>query len=253
MKPSALNPLMQRPKGHVGTPVRHGLLTHYGLAAVLAFGVSLAHGQAQNVPASTSSASPQGPATLPHTMPGHFRPQSMPGHAMHGHHAGGGHGSHHQHDSMYAHGHGPGSQPGGGMYAHGHGHRMGEGAATGFSRMLQGLGLDEAQRDRIFGIRHAAAPALREKGKAMRAAHQELAAVAMATEYDAARAKAAAERLARATADLAELRARTHNEVFRVLTPEQQKQLQERRARMQMLGASQGHRHSLHHGQAGHG
>lgn len=60
MKPSALNPLMQRPKGHVGTPVRHGLLTHYGLAAVLAFGVSLAHGQAQNVPASTSSASPQG-------------------------------------------------------------------------------------------------------------------------------------------------------------------------------------------------
>jgi len=253
MKPSALNPLVQRPTDKVGATVRSSRLTHYGLAAALAFGVSLAHGQAQNVPASTSSASPQGPATPPHAMPGPSMPHAMPGHAMRGHHAGGGHGSHHQHDSMYAHGHGPGSQPGGGMYAHGHGHRIGEGGATGFSRMLQGLGLDEAQRDRIFGIQHAAAPALREKGKAVRAAHQALASVAMAADYDAARAKAAAEQLARATADLAELRARTHNEVFRVLTAEQQKQLQERRARMQMLGASQGHRHGPHHGQARHG
>lgn len=238
MKPSALNPLVQRPTDKVGATVRRSRLTHYGVAAALVFGVSLAHSQAQNAPTPASPAATQGPATQPHAMPGHSMPHSMPGHAMHGPHAGAERGSHHQH---------------GGMHAHGHGHRMGEGGATGFSRMLQGLGLDEAQRDRIFGIQHAAAPALREKGKAVRAAHQALASVAMAADYDATRAKAAAEQLARATADLAELRARTHNEVFRVLTPEQQKQLQERRARMQMLGASHEHRHGPHHGQARHG
>jgi len=253
MKPSALNPRVQKPADKVGAILRRSRLTHYGLAAALAFGVSLAHSQAQNAPTPASPAATQGPATQPHAMPGHSMPHSMPGHAMHGPQAGAERGSHHQHGGMHVQGHGAGSQHGGGMYAHGHGHRIGEGGATGFSRMLQGLGLDEAQRDRIFGIQHAAAPALREKGKAVRAAHQALASVAMAADYDAARAKAAAEQLARATADLAELRARTHNEVFRVLTAEQQKQLQERRARMQMLGASQGHRHGPHHGQARHG
>lgn len=234
MKRTSVNRFTTQTAGStIGTPRRTSLAL-YGLAAALALTISTAHVQAQTSPSTQPTAGTQGPAMQPHAMPGQSMQHRMQGHSAHGPQAGSGTG---------AHGHARGD-----MHAQGHGHRMGEGGAGGFGRMLHSLGLDEVQRDRIFSIRHAAAPALREKAKAVRTARQELATVAMASEYDSARAKAAAEQLARATADMAELRAQTHHQVFRVLTPEQQKQLQERRGRMQPVGAAHGHRHGPHHG-----
>lgn len=184
------------------------------LALALAGGVPAAHGQAQSAQPGSMS-------------PGMHDPRASG--AMQGQQGAGMSMMHEQH-------HGAAS-------AQRRGDMLGQHGGAGLGRMLQGLSLDEAQRDRIFSITHAAEPALREKGKAVQAARQQLAAVAMSPEYDAARARAAAEQLARATAEMAELRARTQNEVFRTLTPEQQKQLQERRNRMHSHGMSPGHRH----------
>jgi Spy/CpxP family protein refolding chaperone len=245
MKPTKRFLLATQSARHPGGTTRSIPLKSYGLATALALTLSAAHVQAQNNPPTETTPGAQSQAAQPNAMPNPSMQHSMPGHSMRGPQTGSGHGAHGQHGGMHAQGHGSNSQHGG-MHAQGHGHRMSEGSAGGFGRMLQGLGLDEAQRDRIFSIRHAAAPAMREKGKALRAARQELASLALATEYDSARAKAAAEQLARATADMAELRARTHHEVFRVLTPEQQKQLQDRRARMHAQGASHGHREGAH-------
>lgn len=104
--------------------------------------------------------------------------------------------------------------------------------AEGFGPMgrglLRGLDLTEAQRDRVFGIMHAQAPALREQAKHLRQAQRELNTLALATELDEARLKAAVDRAARSMADMALLRTRTHNEVFKLLTPEQQAQLKAR-------------------------
>lgn len=106
---------------------------------------------------------------------------------------------------------------------------MGEG-------MLRGLNLSEAQRDRVFTIMHAQAPAMREQAKQVRKARQDLQALAMAGELDDSRLRAAADQASRAMADLAVLRARTHNEVFKVLTPEQQAQLRARIEQRQQHG-----------------
>lgn len=143
--------------------------------------------------------------------------------------------------------HGPAS-------AHGHPHHAraehrrgdhdggGHGGAMMGKGLLRGLNLSEAQRDRVFTIMHSQAPVMREQAKQVRQARQDLQALALAGELDDSRLRAAADRVSRAMADMAVLRARTHHEVFKVLTPEQQSQLRAR------LAERQHHGHGSHRG-----
>ena len=96
--------------------------------------------------------------------------------------------------------------------------------------MLRDLDLTEAQRDQIFQIRHAQAPAMREQAKAMRAARKDLRELAMAPEYDAQKAQASADAMAKAMSAMALMRVDTTRKLLAVLTPEQRKKLDERRA-----------------------
>lgn len=103
----------------------------------------------------------------------------------------------------------------------------------GMQRMLRGLDLTEAQRDQIFEIRHAQAPAMRAQMKAVHAARKDLRELALAPAYDAAKAQASADALAKATSQMALMRIDTMRKVLAVLTPEQRKTLEERRAQWQ--------------------
>ena len=116
----------------------------------------------------------------------------------------------------------------------GHG-GYGERAMMG-GAFLRGLDLTDAQRDKIFAVRHANAPTMREQGKIMHAARAELSKLALSNDYDEARVKALTDRSAQAMSTMAQLRARSMNEVFRVLTPEQQAKVIERQARWEQRG-----------------
>ena len=99
---------------------------------------------------------------------------------------------------------------------HGHGH----------GRMFRQLNLTEAQQDQIFKIRHEQAPAFREQMKRLRASRAELRKLALADRFDEAAVRRAADAQAKATSDLAVMRAQTMNRVRSVLTPEQRSQLE---------------------------
>jgi Spy/CpxP family protein refolding chaperone len=104
------------------------------------------------------------------------------------------------------------------------------GAHHGDRGFFRGLNLSEAQKDKIFDLRHAAAPDLREKGKQVRATRKALREMAHANTFDEAKAKALSEQAASAQADFTVARVRLDNQIYNVLTPEQQKQLEARKA-----------------------
>jgi protein CpxP len=120
-----------------------------------------------------------------------------------------------QHGGMEHHMHG------GHHHGH-HGHGM---------RFLHGIKLTEAQRDKIFALRYAQMPAMREKMKAIHKAHEELRGLATSPQYDEGRAKAAVDAAARAKADLTLMRIRSTHEVYALLTPEQRAQVEQMKAR----------------------
>ena len=128
----------------------------------------------------------------------------------------------------------PGEWRGGG---HHRGMRGGDG---GGMRMLRGLDLTDAQRDQIFQIHYAQMPEMRAQRMAARTARKELRDLALAPEYDAAKAKAAADTYAKASAQLALMRVDSMRKVLAVLTPEQRKQLEERRAQWQARRGGRG-------------
>jgi Spy/CpxP family protein refolding chaperone len=97
-------------------------------------------------------------------------------------------------------------------------------------RYLRGLDLTEVQRDKLFEIMHAQAPAMWEKGKALSKAEDDLRKLASAPDYSEARAKAAADAVGKATFELTLAHARTERQVFEMLTPEQRQQLTEMKA-----------------------
>jgi periplasmic protein CpxP/Spy len=109
--------------------------------------------------------------------------------------------------------------------------------------MLRHLQLSEAQQDKIFAILHAQAPQARDMGKALHKAHRALHELTTAASFDDAKAKAAADALGKAVADEALLHARTHRQIFDVLTPEQRQKL----AKMGEHGRDGGHGDG-HHG-----
>ena len=92
---------------------------------------------------------------------------------------------------------------------------------------LHGLNLTEAQRDKVFEIMHAQAPAMREKGKAVFKAEADLRALTVSPDYSDAKARSLADAAAKAMAEMTLARAKAERQVFEVLTPEQRKQLAE--------------------------
>ncbi|MBS1145257.1 MAG: putative lipoprotein signal peptide [Proteobacteria bacterium] len=112
--------------------------------------------------------------------------------------------------------------------AAGHGHHM-----MGGNMMpphLHGLNLTEVQQDKVFEIMHAQAPVMREKAKALRKAEADLQALTAAPDYSEAKARGLADAAAKAMSDMTLARAQADRQVFDVLTPEQRKQLAERKA-----------------------
>jgi protein CpxP len=127
----------------------------------------------------------------------------------------------------------PGGWHGGGMQRGGSHH-------GGDMRMLRGLELTDAQRDQIFEIRHAQVPAMRTQMKALRAARKDLRELALAPQYDTAKAQASADALAKATSQMALMRIDMTRKMLAVLTPEQRKKLDERHAQWQARRGARG-------------
>jgi periplasmic protein CpxP/Spy len=101
---------------------------------------------------------------------------------------------------------------------------------------LHGLELSDSQQDKLFQLMHNQAPYLREQHraheKAMRALHE----MGDAEKFDDAAATRLAQAAAQAQANLTLSHIRTHQKVLALLTPEQRKQLEERKARHQRGG-----------------
>jgi protein CpxP len=114
---------------------------------------------------------------------------------------------------MMHEGPGMGGMPG--MMMHGGGHGpMG----------IPGVDLTEAQRDKVFAIMHAQAPAMHEQMKAVHKAHEALREATHADKFDEAKAQAASQQLGAAVSAMALQHAKVHAQIFALLTPEQRKQ-----------------------------
>lgn len=92
---------------------------------------------------------------------------------------------------------------------------------------LRGLNLSEAQRDKVFAILHAQAPAMRDKVKAVHRAEADLRGLAMSPDFSEARARSLADASGRAMAEMTLARVATDRQVLAVLTPEQRQQVAE--------------------------
>jgi Spy/CpxP family protein refolding chaperone len=123
-------------------------------------------------------------------------------------------------------GFGPGGRGGPGGYGDGAGF-------SGHGHMpFRGLQLTEAQEDKIFNILHGQAPYLREQRKAEEKAMRALHDLRDADKFDDAAASKLAQAAAQAHANITLSEIRTHQKLLSVLTPEQRKQLDERKPRM---------------------
>lgn len=130
----------------------------------------------------------------------------------------------------------PGGEPGGCRTSSGGHQRHGP---TGFGHfggdesgpLLRGLDLSEAQRDQIFKLRHAREPSQREQMKQLRASRDALQTLARSENFDAGQARTLADSHAKAVADLALAHAAFEAKLRALLTPEQRKTIDERRAR----------------------
>lgn len=117
--------------------------------------------------------------------------------------------------------HGPGPGPG-------PGHRFGPGPGMHF---LRGLDLSDSQEDKLFQLMHSQAPYLREQQRTHEKAMQALHDMRNADRFDDAAAAKLAQAAAQAQANITLAHVRTHQKVLALLTPEQRKQLEERKAR----------------------
>lgn len=89
------------------------------------------------------------------------------------------------------------------------------------------LGLDEAQQDKLFALHHEQAPQVRALHRQLDKARQELAELGRSAQYSDAKAKALADGIGKATAELALLHARTESRAIALLTPQQRARLAE--------------------------
>jgi periplasmic protein CpxP/Spy len=101
---------------------------------------------------------------------------------------------------------------------------------------LHGLELSDSQQDKLFQLMHNQAPYLREQHRAHEKAMRTLHEMGDAEKFDDAAAARLAQAAAQAQANLTLSHIRTHQKVLALLTPEQRKQLEERKARHQRGG-----------------
>lgn len=101
-------------------------------------------------------------------------------------------------------------------------------AAERLPPYLHGIALSDAQRDRLFELLHAQAPALRERAKSLRRAEGELQSLAFAGDYGDAGTQAALDTVARLQGEMIAARLSLDRQVGELLTPEQRRQLLER-------------------------
>ena len=85
--------------------------------------------------------------------------------------------------------------------------------------------LTEQQQDKLFELRHAQEPALRSQFKELHSAHAQLRTLAMADNYDEARAKQIVARVAQASSEIELIHVRMQHAAFALLTPEQRKRI----------------------------
>lgn len=95
---------------------------------------------------------------------------------------------------------------------------------------LRSVNLSEAQRDKVFEIMHGQAPVMRDKAKAARNAEAALRQLVISPDYSDSKAQVLADSAARAMAEMSLARAKSERLVYEVLTPEQRKQVAERKA-----------------------
>lgn len=139
-----------------------------------------------------------------------------------------------------ARGQGPGGGPGmmgpgpGGPDGPGFGPgRRGPGGPVGLMRGLRGLDLSEAQRESVRAIAEQHKAEFQSIGERMRTAQKALHEVEIAETLDEAAIRAKVSDRAAVEADAAVLRARVHQEVWALLTPEQQQKARELRAQLE--------------------
>ena len=103
-------------------------------------------------------------------------------------------------------------------------HDMMHGPGSLMHRIHQ-LDLTEAQQDAAFALMHGNAESMYKQHKQMKRARAALRDMAKGDAFDAAEARAAADDMARAAADMAYLRAEMGAKFRALLTPEQKKKL----------------------------
>ncbi|WP_374583310.1 Spy/CpxP family protein refolding chaperone [Pseudoduganella sp.] len=126
---------------------------------------------------------------------------------------------------------GPGGGPG-----FGPGHGPGPGMRGPGMHFLHGLDLSDSQEDKVFQLMHSQAPYLREQHRAHEKAMQALHEMRNADKFDDAAATKLAQAAAQAQANITLAHVRTHQKVLALLTPEQRKQLEERKNRPHRAG-----------------
>ena len=94
---------------------------------------------------------------------------------------------------------------------------------------LAGLQLTDEQQDKVFNVLYAAAPALRDQGKALRIAREALMKAGTAAQFDEANVRLLANAAAKAESDITVLRARTEHQIYLLLTPAQRTQAEKLR------------------------
>jgi periplasmic protein CpxP/Spy len=112
---------------------------------------------------------------------------------------------------------------------------------------FQRLNLTDAQQARVKEILDSHRTDMQTLGGKAMAAHQALDAAIVGTTFDEATVRMKAADTATIDADMAVMRARVYNEVYQILTPDQQNQLKQIQAdmqqRMQNRGANRGQKH----------
>lgn len=91
--------------------------------------------------------------------------------------------------------------------------------------MLRGIVLTEAQRDRVFDLMYAQAPAQRDLAKRQQKQEDELRTAATGGDINEAKMRGLVDALTKTQGEMLWLRVRTDRQIYDVLTPEQRKQL----------------------------
>ncbi len=109
----------------------------------------------------------------------------------------------------------------------GWGHHMASFGASSVPPWMHHLRLSDTQQDAVFNIMHDQEPSLRERFKAVRQSREALHQAALTSGTDPARLRTLADAAGKADAELAVLMAQTDQKLLQLLTPEQQKNLQD--------------------------